>query len=292
MFEGLYVALVTPFTEDDKVNIEKLKELVAFHVRQGTDGLVLYGTTGEGGCLDGREQSQILETVINEASGKLKVIAGCGVRSTRQTVLNVQATRDAGADGALVVTPFYNRPCQEGLYQHFRTAAEAVNLPIMLYNVPTRTGVDMLPETVKRLSELPNIVAIKEARPDTDRLTTLVTECGKTMDVLTGHDPNIMPALTLGCKGVVSVIGNIDPAGCRQLIEAVRSGDSETAAHLHYKFSKLCAALSGATNPIPVKEAMNLLGWEMGPVRLPLVPLSDEKRNSLKNDLESLGYTL
>ncbi|MFH2001398.1 MAG: 4-hydroxy-tetrahydrodipicolinate synthase [Planctomycetota bacterium] len=292
MFEGLYVALVTPFTNDDTVNTAKLKELVRFHLRHGTDGLVLYGTTGEGGCLNSTECSLILDTVLEEASGRIKVIAGAGSRSTRQTLINIQDSKKAGADGALVVTPFYNRPNQEGLYRHFLKVAEEGGLPIILYNVQVRTGVDLLPETVMRLADVPNIVAIKEARPDTDRLTELVMGCGDRLNVLTGHDPNLLPALSVGCKGIVSVVGNIEPEPCKQLISAFRQGDAETTMHLHFKLYALCKALAIDTNPIPIKEAMNLLGWEMGSVRLPLLSLNEERKAALRSRLADYGFAL
>jgi len=199
MFQGLFVALVTPFTPEDRVHREKLRSLVDFHVQQGTRGLVLCGTTGESACMDVEERKEVLDTAIQEASGRLQILAGAGARSTRRTIENVKAARQTGADGVLVVTPYYNRPNQDGLHDHFMAVAESCEIPVMLYNVPSRTGVDLLPETAARLSEAPNIVAIKEAKPDIDRLTELVSCCGDRLDVLTGHDPNLLPALSVGC---------------------------------------------------------------------------------------------
>jgi 4-hydroxy-tetrahydrodipicolinate synthase len=290
MFQGLYVALVTPFTHDGSVNRDALRRLVQFHIEQGTDGLVVCGTTGESACLSAEEQAEVLDLAMSEAAGRIKIVAGAGARSTRRTEKNVKAAREAGADGALVVTPYYNKPGQEGLYRHFRAVAECCDIPIMLYNVPSRTGVDLLPETVVRLAELPNIKAIKEATADIDRLTNLVRLCSDKIDVLSGHDPNLLPALSVGCNGIVSVAGNLIPHDLKELFRLFEAKEMSAAVNLHQRLFGLCRALAVETNPVPIKEALNLLGWEVGSVRPPLAPISDTNRARLKKSLLDYGF--
>jgi 4-hydroxy-tetrahydrodipicolinate synthase len=288
MFHGLYVALVTPFKPDGTLNTSKTKELVEFHAANEVDGLVVCGTTGEASCLDAGEREEMLESVIQAAGGKLKVVAGVGDRSTRQTMANVQAASETGADAVLVVTPFYNRPGQEGLFEHFATVAQASPIPIMLYNVPSRTGVDLDPAIVARLAPMPGIQAIKEAKADTDRLSDLVLRCPE-IDVLSGHDPNLLPALSVGCCGIVSVVGNLVPGDVKALIRAYESGDMASATHLHQKLFPLCRAMAMDTNPTPVKAAMNLAGWDVGSLRLPMQPLSGTKREFMEGILRRYG---
>lgn len=283
MFRGLYVALVTPFDDRGGINETRLKELIGFHVREGTDGLVLCGTTGESACLTPEERERVMETAVQEAAGRLKIVAGAGARATDRTVQNVRRFMEIGADGALVVTPYYNRPGQEGLYLHFRQVAEAGEIPIILYNVPSRTGVDLLPDTVARLADHPNIVAIKEARPDIDRITELVARCGDKIDVLSGHDPNLYPCLSVGGRGIISVIGNIVPGEMKKLIGAHEEGDVEGARSLHLRLFPLCQVMAMDTNPIPIKGAMNLLGWDVGDVRPPLLPLTSEQLERMRD---------
>lgn len=288
MFHGLYVALVTPFTPDGALNTEKMGELVDFHARHEVEGLVVCGTTGEASCLDEEERKQVLDCVVKAARGRLKVVAGVGDRSTDQTIANLHAAEQAGADAALVVTPFYNRPGQEGLFEHFAAVAHAGSIPIMLYNVPSRTGVDLDPGTVARLAPLPGIRAIKEAKSDIDRLSELVLRCPE-IDVLSGNDPNLLPALSVGCRGIVSVVGNIVPGDVRALIQAYESGDMASAAHLHRKLFPLCRAMAMDTNPAPVKAAMNLLGRDVGSLRLPMQPLTETKMEAMEGVLERYG---
>jgi 4-hydroxy-tetrahydrodipicolinate synthase len=290
MFQGLNVALVTPFTQDDHLDLPKLRRLVRHHLEQEADGLVLCGTTGESACMTPEERVRVVETAVEEASGRLKIVAGAGARSTRETVNAVRAAHRAGAEGALVVTPFYNRPSQEGLYAHFAAVADASEIPIMLYNVPTRTGVDLKPKIVERLSRIDNLVAVKEARPDLERLTELVDRCGDRLHVLSGHDPNLLPALVVGCHGIVSVTANIAAAEMKRLIDAFQTKDLERARRLHMRLFALHRALAVETNPVPIKCAMNLLGYEVGEVRLPLLPLTPEKTESLREELMHLGF--
>jgi 4-hydroxy-tetrahydrodipicolinate synthase len=290
MFQGVHVALVTPFDCNDEVDLAKVAALVEHHCAKGTDGLVLCGTTGENACLSADERRALLEAAIERAAGRLKIIAGAGARSTTRTVANVQAAKESGADGALVVTPFYNRPGQDAMERHFRTVADACGMPLMLYNVPARTGVDLLPETVARLADHPAIVAIKEARPDLDRLSELVLRCGDRVSVLSGHDPNLLPALSAGCRGIVSVMGNIVLDEVKELFRLFETGDMASAGNLHLRLFKLCRALAAETNPIPIKEAMNLLGWDVGGVRPPLLPLKPEQRTRLREQLLEYGF--
>jgi 4-hydroxy-tetrahydrodipicolinate synthase len=290
MFQGLHVALVTPFTDHGEVDLEKVETLVKHHIEEGTDGLVLCGTTGENPCLTDTERQEILEAAVASAAGRIQIIAGAGARSTPKTVANVKAVREAGADGALVVTPFYNRPGQEALEHHFRTVAETCDLPLMLYNVPARTGVDLLPETVARLADHPNIAALKEAKADLDRLSELVLVCEGRLDVLSGHDPNLLPALSAGCRGIVSVMGNIVPRDVKELFRLFETGDSASAKILHLKLFTLCRALAVETNPVPIKGALNLLGWDVGEVRPPLLPLAADQRVRLRECLLEYGF--
>ncbi len=290
MFQDLYVALVTPFSSDGSVNIGKLKEMVRFHAEAGTEGLVLCGTTGEAACLTQEERTLVIETVAGEARGRLKIVAGAGARSTKETIELVAEVTSAGAEAALVVTPFYVRPGPEALFAHFEAVAEESKIPVMLYNVPSRTGVDLPPDTVARLAELDKIAAIKEARPDIDRITELGVLCKGKIDVMSGHDPNLLPALSAGAKGVVSVVGNIVPLDVVLLIDAFKKGDMERACLVHFRLFEISSALNVDTNPVPIKCAMNLLGWDVGGVRLPLIPLSGEKRKTMGRRLSALGF--
>jgi len=289
MFKGLYVALVTPFKKDGSLNEEKLKELVRFHIESGTDGLVPCATTSENPTYTWEEHFRIIEIVVKEAEGKLKVVAGCGTNSTTRSLDNIKKAKELGADGAMVVTPYYNKPTQEGLYAHFMKLADEGSLPLMLYNVPGRTGVNMLPETVERLSKHEMIVAVKEASGSLEQMSDIVNRCGDRINLLSGDDGITLPILSIGGKGVVSVVGNIVPGDMLAMLRAFEKGDLEEARKWHFKLFPLCKAMFIETNPMPVKEAMNMLGMDVGDVRLPLVRMKPENQEKLRAALKDYG---
>ena len=289
MFKGLYVALVTPFKKDGSLNEEKLKELVRFHIESGTDGLVPCATTSENPTYTWEEHFRIIEIVVKEAEGKLKVVAGCGTNSTTRSLDNIKKAKELGADGAMVVTPYYNKPTQEGLYAHFMKLADEGSLPLMLYNVPGRTGVNMLPETVERLSKHEMIVAVKEASGSLEQMSDIVNRCRDRINLLSGDDGITLPILSIGGKGVVSVVGNIVPGDMLAMLRAFEKGDLEEARKWHFKLFPLCKAMFIETNPMPVKEAMNMLGMDVGDVRLPLVRMKPENQEKLRAALKDYG---
>jgi len=271
MLKGLYVALVTPFKENGDLNEEKLRELVRFHIDAGTDGLVPCATTSENPTYTWQEHFRIIEVVVEEAAGKLMVVAGCGTNSTAKSIENIKKAKELGADGAMVVTPYYNKPTQEGLYAHFMKLADDGQLPLMLYNVPGRTGLNMQPATVARLAQHDLIVAVKEASGSVEQMAEIILLCEGKINLLSGDDTITYPILTIGGTGVVSVSGNIVPKDIRAMISAFGKGDHDKARELHYKLLPFNQSMFIETNPMPVKEAMNMLGMGVGNVRLPLV---------------------
>jgi 4-hydroxy-tetrahydrodipicolinate synthase len=291
MLEGLYVALVTPFSEDGSLNEEKLRELVRYHIDAGTDGLVPCATTSENPTYTWEEHFRIIEIVVEEAAGRLKVVAGCGTNSTSKSLHNVRKAKELGADGAMVVTPYYNKPTQEGLYAHFTKLADE-GLPLMLYNVPGRTGLNMQPATVARLAVHEMIVAVKEASGSVEQMAHIIDLCGDRLNLLSGDDTITLPILSIGGKGVVSVVGNIVPKDVLGMIAAFKKGDREKARELYYKLFPLCQAMFIETNPMPVKEAMNMLGFGVGNVRLPLVRMLPGNLEKLSRALTDYGLTV
>lgn len=287
--KGLYVALVTPFAADGGLNEEKLRELVRFHVDAGTDGLVPCATTSENPTYTWEEHFRIIEIVVEEAAGRLEVIAGCGTNSTARSVDNVRKAKELGADGAMVVTPYYNKPTPAGLYAHFMKIADEGGLPLLLYNVPGRTGVNMKPATVARLAAHERIVALKEASGSIEQMAEIISLCGERLDLLSGDDAITFPILAIGGTGVVSVVGNIVPRDVVDMITAFGKGDWKQARALHYNLLPLCQAMFIETNPMPVKEAMNMLGMGVGEVRLPLVGMLPESREKLARALAAYG---
>jgi len=283
--KGLYVALVTPFDKGGDLNEAKLRELVHFHIDAGTNGLVPCATTSENPTYTWEEHFRIIEIVLQEAQGKLEIVAGCGTNSTTRSIENIKKARDLGANGAMVVTPYYNKPTQEGLYAHFIKLADEGGLPLLLYNVPGRTGVNMLPTTVSRLAKHENIVAVKEASGNVEQMAEIVLRCGDTIDLLSGDDNLTFPILAIGGKGVVSVVGNIVPKDVLSMLRAFDKKKLDEARSWHFKLFPLCKAMFIETNPMPVKEAMNMLGMEVGDVRLPLVRMLPENINKLHNAL-------
>ena len=287
--KGLYIALVTPFKDDGSLNEEKLRELVQFHIDAGTNGLVPCATTSENPTYTWEEHFRIVEIVVEEAAGKIEVIAGCGTNSTTKSIENLKKAADLGANGAMVVTPYYNKPTQEGLFAHFIKLADEGGLPLMLYNVPGRTGVNMLPGTVDRLSKHGQIVAVKEASGNVEQMAEIMLRCGERLDLLSGDDTLTFPVLSLGGKGIVSVVGNIVPKDVLSMLRAFDRKKYDDALSWHYKLLPLCQAMFIETNPMPVKEAMNILGMGVGKVRLPLVRMLPENLERLRAALADYG---
>jgi 4-hydroxy-tetrahydrodipicolinate synthase len=273
-FAGAHVALVTPFNPGGEIDWDAWSRLLDFHVRHGTDGVVVCGTTGESPTVTDRELRELLQRAQAQVRGRLKIIAGAGTNSTAGTIARVREMSDLGVDGLLLVTPAYNRPTQEGLYRHFEAAAAASAVPVILYNVPTRTAVDMLPETVARLAVLPRVVALKEAVASMDRIRALRNVCPAAFQILSGDDATAREALRAGCCGVISVTGNVAPALMRDMIAAAARGDHAEAARIDAKLAGLHDKLFVETNPIPVKWALARMGLLHDALRLPLTELS------------------
>ena len=282
MFTGSFVALVTPF-RGGKVDVEKLEELVDFHVEAGTSGLVPCGTTGESATLSHEEHELVISTVVRKADGRIPVIAGTGSNSTSEAIRLTRHAKEAGADGALLITPYYNRPTQKGLVAHFEAVSRAVDIPLVLYNVPTRTGVNMLPQTVIECASLPNVVGIKEASGSIDQTVEILAATELT--VLSGDDSLTLPLLSVGAKGVISVAANIAPKPMVDLVDLAAAGDFGAAREVHFRLYPLFKALFLETNPIPVKAAMAMQGMIGPEVRLPLVPASDATLAALEKAL-------
>ena len=286
-FAGLSVAMVTPF-RDGKVDYGLLEEHVEFQIQAGTTCLCPVGTTGESPTLSHPEHREVIAAVIKAAGGRVKVMPGTGSNSTQEALELTRWAAQVGADAALVVAPYYNKPTQEGFYRHFKVLAEAVDIPICIYNIPGRTGKNIEPETILRLAELPNIAMVKEAAGSRDQVSQIT--CGSDLTVLSGDDSLTLPILSVGGRGVISVIGNIVPREMMQLVAAWDRGDIPTAQALHKKLFPLARDMLGlATNPIPIKAAMRLLGRDTGELRLPMTPLSQEEEERLRRTLRTFG---
>jgi 4-hydroxy-tetrahydrodipicolinate synthase len=286
-FAGVTVALVTPF-RNGEVDFADLNRLVDWHVEQGTDCLSPVGTTGESPTLDHEEHERVIAAVVERAAGRLKVMPGTGSNSTREAIRLTRFAQRAGADAALMVGPYYNKPTQEGYYRHFAAVAEAADLPIILYNIPGRTGSNILPETIARLAELPNIVGIKEATGSLDQASQIAALCNLT--ILSGDDSLTLPLMSIGGRGVVSVVGNIIPRDLQSMVRAFDAGKISEARDWHQRLFPLCRdMLSVATNPIPLKVAMKLLGRGTGELRLPLCPLDAAGEGRVRETLRNYG---
>jgi 4-hydroxy-tetrahydrodipicolinate synthase len=286
-FAGVTVALVTPF-RDGQIDFDGLNRLVDWHVEQGTDCLAPVGTTGESPTLDHDEHERVMAAVVERAAGRIKVLPGTGSNSTREALRLTRFAKKVGADGALMVGPYYNKPTQEGYYRHFAAVAEAVDLPIVLYNIPGRTGSNMLPETVARLAEFPTIVAIKEATGSLDQASQIAALCDLT--ILSGDDSLTLPLMSIGGRGVVSVVANIIPHDMKALVTAFEAGQTRQALEWHRRLFPLCRDMLGvATNPIPIKTALKLLGRGTGEFRLPLCPLDRAGEARVRQTLVEYG---
>lgn len=281
MFKGSIVAIVTPF-KNGLVDVEKLRELVEFQIENGTDGIVPCGTTGEASTLDYDEHLLVVRTVVEQVKKRVPVIAGTGSNSTAEAIELTQLAKEAGVDGCLLVTPYYNKPTQEGLYLHYKAVAEAVAIPQLLYNVPGRTGVNLLPETVARLASISNIVAIKEATGSLQQGSEVLALCGDQIDLLSGDDFITFPMMACGAKGVISVLANIMPKAVADLTDAFFAGDLATARRLHLETLKISNAMFMESNPIPVKTALGLMGKCSDELRLPLAPMGAANKARLE----------
>jgi 4-hydroxy-tetrahydrodipicolinate synthase len=284
MFKGSMVAIVTPF-KDGKVDEDAYRELIEFQIENGTNAIVPCGTTGESATLNMKEHGRVVDIAISAVNKRVPVIAGTGGNSTSEAIELTEHAKNAGADASLQVTPYYNKPTQEGLYRHFEAIAKAVSLPQVLYNVPGRTSVNMLPETVARLAELPEVVAIKEASGNLGQMAEIVKLAGDNITLLSGDDNVTLPVLSLGGKGVVSVVANIVPKDTSDMVNAWLEGDIEKARGLFYKLFPLCQAMFYETNPVPVKTSLALMGKIREELRLPLVPMSSANVERLKKAL-------
>ncbi|MEE8229804.1 MAG: 4-hydroxy-tetrahydrodipicolinate synthase [candidate division NC10 bacterium] len=287
-FHGSIVAMVTPF-RDGQVDEAKIRELVEFHVKNGTDAIVPCGTTGESPTLSHEEHKKVVEVTIAAAAGRVPVVAGTGSNSTAEAIALTQHAKKAGADGVLMVCPYYNKPTQKGLIAHYKAVAEAVDIPIIMYNIPGRTGVNMLPDTVATLAELQNIVGMKEASGSLEQMTEVISLCGEQITVVSGDDTLTLPLMVVGGKGVISVIANILPKESAELTHAALNGDWKRAKELHLRLFPLCKAMFYETNPGPVKTAMQILGRINGELRLPLAPMSEANREKLQKALKAYG---
>jgi 4-hydroxy-tetrahydrodipicolinate synthase len=286
-FAGLTVALVTPF-KNGAVDEAALRKLVDFQVESGADCVSPVGTTGESPTLTHDEHERVIAIVCEHAAGRVKVVAGTGSNSTTEAVRLTRFAKKSGADAALMVAPYYNKPTQEGFFRHFQAVAEAVDLPIVLYNIPGRTAKNIEPETIARIAEIPTIVAIKESTGSMDQASQILALTDLT--VLSGDDSLTLPLLAIGGRGVVSVVGNIVPRDVKSLLTAFRGGDLAAALQWHRKLFPLCRDMLGlATNPIPIKAAMQLLGRDTGELRLPMTPLDATQMSTLKRTLGQYG---
>ena len=286
-FAGLSVALTTPFS-GEQVDYDRLAEQVEFQVSAGTACVVPTGTTGESPTLSHEEHERVISVVVEAAAGRIKVMAGTGSNNTEEALRLTRWAAQAGADGALVVAPYYNKPTQEGMYEHFKAIAEAVEIPICVYNIPGRTAKNIDPATIIRLAELPQITMVKEATGQMDQASEILAETDLT--VLSGDDSMTLPLLAIGARGVISVVGNIIPQDMISMISAFNDGDLSSARDWHHRLFPLCRDMLGmSTNPIPIKAAMELLGRDSGHLRMPLTPLSSDEIESLKQSLMAYG---
>jgi 4-hydroxy-tetrahydrodipicolinate synthase len=288
MFRGSIVALVTPF-RNGKIDEDAFRELIEFQIKGGTSAIVPCGTTGESATLDFEEHKKVVDIAVDAVKKRIPVIAGTGGNSTSEAIELTRHAKKAGVDATLQVTPYYNKPSQEGLYRHFKAITEAVPLPQVLYNVPGRTGINMLPETVARLAELKEIVAIKEASGNLGQMAEIISLAGDKIILLSGDDNLTLPVLAIGGKGVISVVANIEPVDTANMVNEWEKGNIEEAKRLYYKLLPLCQAMFYETNPVPVKTSLALMGKIGDEMRLPMAPLSRGNLEKLKKALRDYG---
>jgi 4-hydroxy-tetrahydrodipicolinate synthase len=289
MLSGSLVAIVTPMRADGSLDLPRLKSLIDWHVQEGTDGIIIVGTTGESPTVDVEEHCTLIRTAVEHAKGRVPVVAGTGGNSTREAIELTKFAKSVGADYSLSVVPYYNKPMQEGLYRHFRAIAEAVDLPMLLYNVPSRTVADLANDTVLRLAEVPGIVGIKEATSNVDRVTELMGRKPRNFIVLSGDDSTALPYMMLGAKGVISVTANVAPRAVHDLCAAALAGDFARAIETNNRLYPLHKALFVESNPIPVKWALHRMGRIEPGIRLPLTPLESRYHDTVDAALRAAG---
>ncbi len=292
MFQGSMVAMVTPMHADGAVDDEGLARLVEFHVENHTDAIIAVGTTGESATLDHAEHTQVIARIVELANGRIPVIGGTGANSTSEAIELTKAAKDVGVNACLLVTPYYNKPTQEGLYRHYKAIAEAVDVPQILYNVPGRTACDMLPETVARLAEIPNIIGIKEATGDLDRIKALLDQCGSEFEVYSGEDWLALKTILTGGRGVISVTANVAPAQMHDMCMRALEGDADGARRIDDSLQPLHKALFLESNPIPAKWAVSQLGLMEPGIRLPLTPLSEKFHDQVRLAMQTASEAL
>lgn len=288
MFKGSIVAIITPFKQG-KVDEEAYRELIEFQIENSTSGIVPCGTTGESATLSIGEHKNVIDIAVKAVNKRVPVIAGTGGNSTSEAIELTEHAKKAGADATLQVTPYYNKPTQEGLFRHFKAIADEVSLPQVLYNVPGRTSINMLPETVARLAELPEIVAIKEASGNLGQMAEIMSLAGEKITLLSGDDNLTLPILSIGGKGVISVVANIVPQDTADMLTAWEQEDIEKATDLYFRLLPLCQAMFYETNPVPVKTSLALMGKIHDELRLPLAPMNDSNLDKLKKALKDYG---
>ena len=291
LFTGSGVAIITPFTQDN-VDFDKLGELIDFQIAEKTDAIVICGTTGESSTMNDEQHKAAIKYTVEKVARRVPVIAGTGSNDTSHCIELSQYAESVGVDGLLLVSPYYNKTSQKGLIKHYTVVAQSVNIPIILYNVPSRTGLNIKPQTLKQLSKISNIVAVKEASGDVSQVAEIASLCGDDLDIYSGNDDIIVPLLSLGGKGVISVIANIAPKDTHYIVEKYLSGDIKGSLDLQFKMFPLMKAMAIDVNPIPVKTALNLLGYNVGKLRMPLTDMSDEDLDILKKALIDYGFNL
>lgn len=288
MFHGSMVAIVTPMNKDGSIDYQALSKLIEWHIEQGTDGIVAAGTTGESGFLSAEEHAKVLHHTVEVVKGRVPVIGGSGATSTQASITLTKAAQDAGVDACLLMSPAYVKPTQEGIYQHYKLIAESVHIPQIIYNVPGRTASDILPETIARLADIPNIIGVKEATGEVERVAKLLNLCGDKLDLYTGDDATAKEFMLAGGKGVISVTANVAPKIMHEMSQAAIAGDQKTADKLDQQLQVLHKILFVEANPIPVKWALYHLGLIPAGIRLPLTPLSEKFRPQVIEALEHL----
>ena len=289
IFEGVATALVTPMNEDGSINFDRLRTLIDEQIEAGIPALVICGTTGESATMTLEEHSKVIKAAVEHTAGRVKIIAGAGSNDTACAADLAKEAEADGADALLLVTPYYNKATQKGLYEHYKYIAERVSLPIILYNVPSRTGCNIKPETYAKLAEIPNIVAIKEANGDISSVVKTRLLCGDKLDIYSGNDDQIIPIMALGGKGVISVLSNVMPKETVEMCSKMLGGDLEGAAKMQIELSSLIDALFIEVNPIPAKTAMNLMGMNMGPLRLPMTEMEEGTKAVLVSELKKFN---
>jgi 4-hydroxy-tetrahydrodipicolinate synthase len=291
MFHGSMVALVTPMHADESLDAEGLARLIEFHIEQGTDAIVVVGTTGESSTLDEKEHCKLIRQAVDFVKGRVPVIAGTGSNATHEAIDLTRCAMEGGADACLLVTPYYNKPTQEGLFRHHKKVAEAVPIPQILYNVPGRTACDMLPETVERLATIPNIVGIKDATGNLNRGREILERCGDRLDLYSGDDATAMELILLGAKGVISVTANVAPRGMHEMCTAALAGDRAKASAINDRLAGLHETLFVEANPIPVKWVLYEMGLIPPGIRLPMTLLSERYHDTLRQAMKQAGIT-